>query len=379
MISAEKHNIVYFTGGEGSNHVNKLNATSHECEAIKLLTFVPRCLVAENGWVCCGGEEGQFTAIQLETSNNGNEFDVCIDPMDPETSLPLDSDSPRPSDDAVLSILVRARLSSKSQIAKSMKLARDRVNCIALWFPPQSLPTCDGAYTEPVAVLANNDGTVIMVSLSDFDSNDKTEPLDVIDYPDCVNRAIISPDGRFLIAILDDPFLYIHRRTERHPDETRSFKSRDNVSYEWELCSRIWLKSQRRDDDSDNRGSFAACFNSSGRYLAVGAQYGTISIFDTTAFNSPEMDPLIMSFKSSRPETNPGAVRDMAFSPGPFDLLAWTEHGDHVGVTDLQSNFATRQILDIWDSLYRHDSLHESLPHPKTTTGLSWSEDGCIL
>ncbi|KAE9575891.1 hypotheticall protein [Colletotrichum fructicola] len=355
LISAEKQNIIYFPGGSGSNHVQRLNTTTKECETVKLLSFSPRCLVAESGWICCGGETGEFTAIQLEsTADDGNDLDLQLN-LEPDARLPLgfDSDSPRP-EDTVFSLVAQSRrlnMSSrlnKSYTAKSQKLARDRVNCITMWFPPIAGPMHHGAYTEPAAVLANNDKTVVLVSLRDFEGQDKVEPLDVVTYPDYVNRAVISPDGRLLVAILDDPFLYIHHRVETTIDENGPFRADDKAEHRWELCGKILLKSQRRDDGSDSRGSFAACFSNTGAYLAVGTQYGTISIYDVAGLTDPDVtDPLLTSFTSSRPMAGSGAVRDMAFCPGPYDLLAWTEDRGHVGVADLRSGFVQRQVLDI--------------------------------
>ncbi|KAJ0275821.1 hypothetical protein COL940_008612 [Colletotrichum noveboracense] len=354
-VSAEKQNIIYFPGGSGSNHVQRLNTTTKECETVKFLSFSPRCLVAESGWICCGGETGEFTAIQLEsTVDDGNDLDLQLN-LEPDARLPLgfDSDSPRP-EDTVFSLVAQSRrlnMSSrlnKSYTAKSQKLARDRVNCITMWFPPIAGPMHHGAYTEPAAVLANNDKTVVLVSLRDFEGQDKVEPLDVVTYPDYVNRAVISPDGRLLVAILDDPFLYIHHRVETTIDENGPFRADDKAEHRWELCGKILLKSQRRDDGSDSRGSFAACFSNTGAYLAVGTQYGTISIYDVAGLTDPDVtDPLLTSFTSSRPMAGSGAVRDMAFCPGPYDLLAWTEDRGHVGVADLRSGFVQRQVLDI--------------------------------
>ncbi|KAJ0337979.1 hypothetical protein COL922a_006113 [Colletotrichum nupharicola] len=260
LISAEKQNIIYFPGGSGSNHVQRLNTTTKECETVKFLSFSPRCLVAESGWICCGGETGEFTAIQLEsTADDGNDLDLQLN-LEPDARLPLgfDSDSLRP-EDTVFSLVAQSRrlnMSSrlnKSYTAKSQKLARDRVNCITMWFPPIAGPMHHGAYTEPAAVLANNDKTVVLVSLRDFEGQDKVEPLDVVTYPDYVNRAVISPDGRLLVAILDDPFLYIHHRVETTIDENGPFREDDKAEHRWELCGKILLKSQRRDDGSDSR------------------------------------------------------------------------------------------------------------------------------
>lgn len=335
---------MYFPGGNGSNHVQRLDTTTHECETIKLLTFAPRCLVADNGWLCCGSETGEFVAIRLDDGSEDSQSSGVGLELDPETRHQLGLDGLR--DDPLLSLLAQARRSNKSLIAKSMKLAKDRVNCVTLWFPSTALPAADTAYTEGVAVLANNDRTVVLVSLRDFERSEKTEPLDVVTYPDFVNRAIISPDGRLLVAILDDPYLYVHERVERAAESPSSSSSVFN-GYQWELKQRFLLKSQRKDDRSDSRGSFAACFSSSGAYLAVGTQHGTISIFDTTLLTEFGSEPLITTFKSSRPESGPGAVRDMAFCPGPFDILAWTEDRGHIGFADMRSNFIVRQIVDI--------------------------------
>ncbi|TDZ40626.1 Uncharacterized protein C8035_v005502 [Colletotrichum spinosum] len=355
LISAEKSNFVYFPGGPSSSHIQRLNTTTKECETVRFLSFTPRCLVAENGWVCCGGETGEFTAIQLDSSPDDNgDLDVQLN-LDPNARLPLgfDSDSPR-SDDIGFSLISQSRRLNtssrlnKNVLAKSQKLARDRVNCITMWFPPTAGPMHHGAYTEPAAVLANNDKTVVLVGLREFESNDKVEPLDVVSYPDYVNRAMISPDGRLLIAILDDPYLYIHHRVESIGDDSGPFRADDRPEYRWELWGKILLKSQRRDDASDSRGSFAACFSHTGAYLAVGTQYGTISVFDVAGLTDPDVtDPLLTSFTSSRPMAGSGAIRDMAFCPGPFDLLAWTEDRGHVGIADLRTDFVQRQVLNI--------------------------------
>lgn len=234
-----------------------------------------------------------------------------------------------------------------------MKLAKDRVNCITLWFPPTTIPASDKAYTEPVAILANNDRTVTLVSLQEFDQKDKTEALDILTFPDYVNRALISPDGSILVAILDDPYLYVHERVN-NSRMNHAVSSSGEVAYGWKYRQRIILKSQRKDDNSDSRGSFAACFSNSGAYLAVGTQHGTISIFNTNLLCNSAANPLITTFQSSRPLSGPGAIRDMAFCPGPYDILAWTEDRGVVGVTDVRSHFVVRQIIDINDAKFEH-------------------------
>ncbi|KAK5998487.1 hypothetical protein PT974_00866 [Cladobotryum mycophilum] len=319
LISAEKQHIIYFPGGHGSYHIQRLNTITHECETIKLLTFAPRCLVAENGWLCCGSENGDFVAIRLDDGNEGTANLASGLGLDPDSRLPLGLGSTSSREDSLISLIAQARrTTNKTMVAKSMRLAKERVNCITLWFPPADVPVNENAYKEPIAVLANNDRTVTLVSLRDFEQNEKIDPLDIIPYPDYVNRAIISPDGRLLIAILDDPYLYIHQRIEVS-SESRPGSSPE---YRWELKQSHLLKSQEKEDKSDSRGSFAACF-------------------------SATINPLITTFTSSRPKSGPGAVRDMAFCPGPYDILAWTEDRGHIGVADLRSNFMVRQVVDI--------------------------------
>ncbi|VUC23070.1 unnamed protein product [Clonostachys rosea] len=358
LISAEKQHIVYLPGGHGSNHVQRLNTKTRECETIKLLTFAPRCLVAKGGWLCCGSEQGDFVAIRLnedaicETTNRTTSGQDAS-----ESSLDLDytlntvpfgagGTESGPSD-ALLGLIARARRGNKSLIAKNIRLAKERVNCITLWFPPTQHAVLHGnAYTFPVAVLANNDKTVALVHLNEREDPDKLEAMDVITYPDYVNRAIISPDGRLLIAILDDPYLYIHERVEQSP-QPDTLRARIEKVYNWELKQTILLKSQKAGDISESRGSFAASFSMSGAYLAIGTQHGTISIFDAERLTDTEVDPLITTFTSSRPKSGSGAIRDMAFCPGPYDILAWTEDRGHIGLADVRSNFAIRQIVDI--------------------------------
>ncbi|KAF4126750.1 hypothetical protein GMORB2_0487 [Geosmithia morbida] len=336
LISAEKRHIVYFPGGSNSNHVQRLNTQTRECETVKLLTFAPRCLAAADGWLCCGSEHGEFAAIRLDDDGANDDPDLDFDAGAPVISTPG-------GDTSIFSLLARVRRPIKSMIAKNVKLAKERVNCITLWMPPTKMVACDRAYPFPVAVLANNDRTVTLVNLDASQDDEGAESLDVISYPDFVNRAVISPDGRLLIAILDDPYLYVHERVQNGAGSSTR-PGRDGC---WKERQRILLKSQRKDDRSDSRGSFAACFSQSGAYLAIGTQHGTVSIFNASLLTEQADAALITTFTSSRPESGPGAIRDMAFCPGPFDILAWTEDRGHIGLADLRTNFVVRQIVDI--------------------------------
>ncbi|CCC11075.1 unnamed protein product [Sordaria macrospora k-hell] len=355
MVGVEGNDIVYFPGGRDSTEVQRLNTTTQEIETIKRLPFQPRCLVARNGWICCGGETGEFTAIHVRERspqndanaplNTGSDDQVPGQELLDELSHGLDDEDPVAVARALARehILIAARGNAnndnKNLSVTSKKFGKQRVNCITLWFPPTLVPAAPGAYNEPIAVLSNNDNSVACVSLWE------EEALDEIAYPDCVNRAVISPDGRLLIAISDDPYLYVHERVEKDEPWTNSYRL--HRTHKWVLLRKVPLKSQSKDDRSENRGSFAACFSSTGNYLAIGTQYGIISVFDVAAFSVSGLDPLITSFGSSRPHAELGAIRDMAFAPGSADLLAWTEDRGHVGVADLRTGFISRQILDL--------------------------------
>lgn len=389
LISAERRHLIYFPGGLHSKQIQRLNTMTHECETIKQLNFAPRCLVVENGWLCCGSENGDFVAVRLDEGiENGGLNNLPLN-LDPELRLPMGFETSR--EESLLSLITHARRSTKSLSAKSMKLATDRINCITLWFPNVLAPAAEEAYLEPIGVLADNHSKVSLVSLRDFEQHEKIEPLDVITYPDFVNRAIISPDGQMLIAILDDPFLYVHIRTPKPADPTTSSRSTThNERFEWKLRQRVFLKSQKKEDTSDSRGSFAACFSNSGSLLAVGTQQGTISVFDCILLCDPLSNPLITTFNSSRPESGPGAIRDMSFCPGPFDILAWTEDRGHVGIADVRMNFTSRQIVDIdietdFDHINVYDpnaidprilEAHGSSRRDPTTSSLSNRPDG---
>lgn len=363
MISAEGNGTLYFPSGAENNHITRLTADTCESETIHVLGFPPRCLAAQGGFVCCGGEYGEFAVIKDANQHGGDEIrnrTNVDDALSSNFQSQLRSLESPPGQDAALSSsfsrdmfnLLEQRLNgpAKSWTSSSHKYGTERVNCITIWEPPKAtslFPARDGHYATPVAVLSNNDKTVTIVGLHE------SEFFDEIKLPDCVNRSLISPDGTLLASICDDPFLYLHTR------KPTSTKGRiGDESYEWKSLPRVRLESPAKDARDDCRGSFAASFSPSGRFLAVGVQNGTIRVFDTAALQTPDADPLVAAFTTSRHPEVHGAVRDMAFCPGPYDLLAWTEHRGRIGIADARSNFAQRQtvILDRKED-YDHLSL----------------------
>ncbi|KAK9773593.1 hypothetical protein AB5N19_11074 [Seiridium cardinale] len=381
LISAEGNNTVYFPTGVNNNYITRLNTETRESETIKILSFHPRCLVAQGGWVCCGGENGEFALIK-DVDQHGNNENRTRTNVDDALSSNFQSqlrslESPPGNDPSLNSSfsremfnLLEQRLNgpAKTWTSSNHKYGSERVNCITIWEPPKAtslFSASTGHYATPVAVLSNNDKTVTIVGLHDG------EFLDEIDLPDCVNRSIISPDGTLLASICDDPFLYLHTRKSVN-------KGKIGEYYEWKLLPRVRLESPAKNARDDCRGSFAASFSPSGRYLAIGVQNGTVRVFDVAALQSPDSDPHVASFATSRHPEVHGAVRDMAFCPGPYDLLAWTEHRGRIGIADARSNFNQRQIisLDQQDD-YEHLSLNDrSTIDPRLLEQRNSSEQG---
>lgn len=361
LISAEGNGTLYFPTGSENNHITRLATDTCESETIHVLGFPPRCLAAQSGWVCCGGEYGEFAVIKDANQHGGDGSRTRTnvdDALNSNFQSQLRSLESPPGNDASLSSsfsrdmfnLLEQRLNGpgKSWTSSSHKYGSERVNCITIWEPPKAtslFPARAGHYGTTVAVLSNNDKTVTMVGL------EESEFLDEIKLPDCVNRSLISPDGTLLASICDDPFLYLHTRKATN-------NSKVGEVYEWKSLPRVRLESPAKDARDDCRGSFAASFSPSGRYLAIGIQNGTIKVFDTAGLQTLDTDPLVAAFTTSRHPEVHGAVRDMAFCPGPYDLLAWTEHRGRIGLADARTNFAQRQtiVLDQKGD-YEHCSL----------------------
>lgn len=325
LISSPEQNIIYYPHG---HDIICLNTKTRVREVISNITFRPRCLTASKDWVCCGGEGGQYSAISL----NGEAADIRSASRDvgADARLPLDLDPTRRSRTRDSTNNLR-RSHSRPISPNNSTIGSEIVNCITLWSPGEV--RSDGSYDIPVAVVSNNDRSVSILDLRD------SETLQKLTLPDFVNRSVISPDGALLASVCDDPFLYIHER--RLKSKVR--KDKPNADYEWVLSGRFQLQGQRQSDTNELRGSFAVCFSKSGKYLATATQYGIISIFEVATLKGNVSLPFV--FSSSRPGPEPGAVRAMEFSPGPYDLLAWTESHGRFCVADVRNLFLSRQLV----------------------------------
>ncbi|CAG8961122.1 hypothetical protein HYFRA_00002665 [Hymenoscyphus fraxineus] len=339
LIGTSQRGVIYYPSG---HEIIRLDTKSRQREVVTTVSFPPRCLTASKDWLCCGGEKGTYVAICLDERRRrtpGTDAD-----MDPDERLPLDLD---PASRSILrealsnsDILPASSRRSRGRLsAKTARIGQELVNCIELWSPSPS--SSKKAYKIPVAVVSNNDHNVFIVDVAE------SEVLEEVNFPDCANRSIMSPDGELLVTICDDPFLYVHERRQQvaSPDDEPEKK----LGYEWALRGRVQLTGQRQADRGEMRGSFASSFSASGKYLAVATQYGVISIFETATLAQEDESSLLAVFTTSRPglEAMHGAVRAMLFSPGPVDLLAWTEATGRVGVADVRNLCRSQQLITL--------------------------------
>ena len=194
--------------------------------------------------------------------------------------------------------------------------------------------------TLVLCACSNNDMTVSVYSLT------QSEMLEVIQYQVCMNYAIISPDSMVLVAVGDENRIYFYsiqpcsKKTVGKPDEGHML-----MGWEFPLTRTIDLEADARYDD---RCCFTIAFSPSSQLCATASQSGIITVFDVPTVldtSKPEQDAILCTFRSSRSYFDGGAVRCMAFSPEPWDLLVWTEDNGRAGIADVRQAFSRRQIL----------------------------------
>ncbi|KFY25641.1 hypothetical protein V493_04549 [Pseudogymnoascus sp. VKM F-4281 (FW-2241)] len=312
----------------GVRDIYEIDTSKRTRRIVDTLSFTPKCLTSSNGWICCGGEKGKFTALRLDSNEGG------VGPTsEADGRLPLDLD---PLRRLHLSLQNRdSRLGTSADANRNRSQMRiigeEILNCITLWFPRSDI--AEGAYTKPVAVVASNDNCAYIVNLENL------EVIESVEQVDPINLGRISPDGSVLIAVGDDPYMHVYERS------LESGSGKNEGKYSWTKCHVVQLPGQHISDEGDMRGSFAGDF--SDRYLAVGTQHGMIAVFETSHLTRSEKPRPIVTFPTTRPNTKPGAVRSLQFSPSsPYDLLAVTEDGGRVIVADVRS-LNTRQVIDI--------------------------------
>ena len=160
-----------------------------------------------------------------------------------------------------------------------------------------------------------------------------------------MNHASISPNGKVLIAVGDEPVAYFCQRISL--TNLAAGGETTYARYEWQIIAEPRLSLMPTDDCL-----FTTAFSPSGQLCATASEKGVIMIFDTKLIrdNMDADDAVLAVMKSSRPvceRDKCGAVRSMSFSPDPWDLLVWAEDQGRICVIDLRSAFRSRQVVNI--------------------------------
>ncbi|EDN04508.1 predicted protein [Histoplasma mississippiense (nom. inval.)] len=244
-------------------------------EKIAVVPFSPRCLTAGLGWIGIGGSEhGDCAFIKIGETTSGTPPGMLPPRTDVDSPLPVDLDPSRPR------------------------------------YPPSS--------------------AMSIYSLT------RSEMIQSIRHPICMNYAIISPDSNLLAAVGDANHIYFYR-IEQSPENRVPVRNSDKMlmGWNWPL-----IRSVELDTDPDH-------------LCAVGSQAGIITVFDVKSIlnTDPEdvggREHIVCVFQSSRSYFEGGAVRSMSFSPRPWDLLVWVEDYGRAGVADIRQAFSRRQILSL--------------------------------
>lgn len=162
-----------------------------------------------------------------------------------------------------------------------------------------------------------------------------------------MNYATISPDARLLTAVGDENRAYFYEIT-RDLESVGTTESGEKLTgWDWELTNCLEMDIGLRADDAC---CFTVAFSPSSRLCAIGSQSGTITIINVASVYQSSADkesPILSQFPASRSCSEGGAVRCMAFSPEPWDLLVWLEGKGRAGIADVRQHFLRRQIIQL--------------------------------
>jgi hypothetical protein len=165
-----------------------------------------------------------------------------------------------------------------------------------------------------------------------------------------MNYAVISPDSQILAVVGDENMAYFYLITRDSASGCELSQNGDHLTgFKFTLLHCYELEISTPFDDGS---CFSIAFSPSSRLCAVASQAGIITIFDMDIIRGGsalgyEKDPMLSSFRSSRPDSPAGAVRCMAFSPDPWDLLVWVEDTGRAGIADIRQAFSRRQVLEL--------------------------------
>ncbi|KAG0157018.1 hypothetical protein PDIDSM_4201 [Penicillium digitatum] len=322
--------------------VYSIHISGQKRETVAVIPFEPRCLVAGHGWIVVGGpENGECAFIRIGDRGMQIHGDAPFQ-ADVDSAFPLDLDqsSMTSGDFSGESASTRYRSSRSSPEVELHRFGGSIVNSVTIHrFYGASEDLAD----EDVVVLSNNDRTVTVYSLT------REKVLKVLHHSTCMNYATISPDSKLLTAVGDENHAYFYEITrDLESSGTTEFGAK-LTGWEWELINRLEMNLGLRAEDAC---CFTVAFSPSSRLCAIGSQSGIITIIDVETIykNFGDFDDdsaVLCQFSASRSCAEGGAVRCMAFSPEPWDLLVWLEAHGRAGVVDVRQHFMRRQILHL--------------------------------
>ena len=322
MISSPQSNCIYFVN---SRDVYRLNTSTKKRTHVAELPFKPRCTATGLGYFCAGGDDkGYLAAIRI-----------------PEQQLPQTGTRHRSCSDSANSAQLSQLLDRGSAYGRNFHprirgLGEEIVNSISI----HRLRGSDGdTEDDVVAILTNNDKTFRMYSLT------RDEEIRVEDFPFQMNHATISPNGRLLVIVGDQEWIYFYRRIDMSPSN-KSSPSRQASQFEWE---RLRLYRLHKPPHADGAAYFTTAWSPNGRLCATASEEGYITVFDVDAVVDGDVDddPVVAIAPSSRKETTPGSIRTMCFAPEPWDLLIWAEEHGRVCVGDVRQGLLARQVVEL--------------------------------
>ncbi|KAL8997580.1 MAG: hypothetical protein Q9169_003198 [Polycauliona sp. 2 TL-2023] len=338
FISTADHDIIYYAC---ENEVYALHLSTRKRELIIQLPWKVQCLDARHGWICVGGpDKGRcaFICISRQEPRSGRES-FSAHEAEVDALLPLDLDP----DSRTLTQSYFRRLRASSPASRSKpevqihELAASTPNSITNSVAIHRLPTDQKSQSnEVVCVITINDSTVRIFSLS------HSRLLSTLQFSCFMNHASISPDGRLLVAVGDEPKAFFYRRI---PASTSP--GEPDARLTWQEIAEPRLNPASLGD-----ACFTTAFSPSGHICAVAQQSGVVTIFDTSLVREDmeDDDAVLQVLKSSRPSIphdHIGAIRSMCFSPSPWDLLAWCEERGRVCIADLRNACRSRQTVDL--------------------------------
>ncbi|KAK7897282.1 hypothetical protein LTR67_005171 [Exophiala xenobiotica] len=296
-ISASDGGFLYYVT---SYDIFVLDLATKQTSLLATIPFEARCLAADLGWVCVGGEiNGDCAFLKVEKDEQGHP--KCF------------------GHDLVVDLL-------GGEIVNSMN--------IHTMIHDGKIPD------EPVVLISNNDRTVKIYSLAE------RRVLTTFSHQVPMNFAAMSPDSEIIAAVGDSDKVHFYQRqldVEGHvwiPGQVTYPK------YTWKPLPEVVVPTG---DPVQEDFSFAVAFSPSGHLCASSSQGGSITVFDMDRLVHSEGPPgksILYTFRSSRP-TLWGCVRAMAFSPAPWDILAWAEDHGRIGLADVRQCFMRRQILEL--------------------------------